>query len=85
MQTRKQFADEIGRLGGHLRDTSITILTQAKVPETPGFVCSFIRYQATQAFRIAGWLRQEHVEDTDLVALLQVFSSESLPDRRRLP
>lgn len=68
MQTRKEFADEIERLGAHLRDTSITILTQEKVPHVPGFACSFIRYQATQAFRIAGWLRQEHVDDTDLVA-----------------
>jgi hypothetical protein len=68
MLTRKEFADEIERLAAHLQNTSITILSQANVAATPGFVCSFIKYQATQAVRIVEWLRQDGVDDTDLVA-----------------
>jgi len=68
MPTRKELADEIEGLAGKLSNTSMTIICQPIVPQIPGFVCSFIRYQATQAYRIAEWLRKEHVDDTDLVA-----------------
>lgn len=66
--TRNELAAEVEKLSGSLQQVSLTILTQAKIPQIPGFVCSFIRYQATQGFRIARALRQDHVDDVDLIA-----------------
>lgn len=68
MTDREKLADEVDRLAGALRDISIRILSQDNVPDIAGFTCSFIRYQATQGFRIAEWLRNDHVDDVDLIA-----------------
>lgn len=74
VQTRKEYAEKIRQLGGHLCDTSISMSiriitsTQAKDPTIPEFTCSFIKYPVKQAIRIAGWLERGDLEDIDLVA-----------------
>ncbi len=66
--TRQQLAEKIQDLASQLRSVSFQILFFDEVPPIPGFVCSFIRYQATQGFRIAEWLKKSHVDDVDLIA-----------------
>lgn len=68
MRNRKKLAETIEQHASTLRGMSLRILSQRDVPHMAGFTCSFIRYQATQAFRIAEWLSKEHVDDVDLIA-----------------
>ena len=66
--TQQQLAEKIEDLACQLRNVSLKIFAHDEVPPIPGFVCSFIRYQATQGLRIAEWLKQPHVDDVDLIA-----------------
>lgn len=68
MENRKDFAEEITKIADDLKTISIDLAVQPDLPEIPAFTGSFIRYYTTQAYRIAEWLKEEHIESIDLVA-----------------
>lgn len=68
MSDREDLAKNIKELASKLQGMSLQMLTQEDMDHVVGVTCSFIRYQATQGFRIANWLKESHLEDVDLIA-----------------
>ena len=66
--SKAEMVSRVEHLSGRITHTSFAILTVDKVPMIPGFICTLMGYIATQGLRIAQWLKQPHVDNTDLIA-----------------
>jgi hypothetical protein len=58
----------VEQLSGRITHTSLAILASDKPPMIPSFICTLMGYIATQGLRIATWLKEPHVDNTDLIA-----------------
>jgi hypothetical protein len=67
-KSKAEMAAEIEQSSGRITRISFEILTLQKVPLVPGFICTLMGYIATQGLRIAQWLKEPHVDNTDLIA-----------------
>jgi Family of unknown function (DUF5677) len=66
--SKAEIISRVEELSGRITHTSLAILAVDQTPMIPAFICTLMGYIATQGLRIVAWLKEPHVDNTDLIA-----------------